>query len=139
MIDKFAIAKALNDEARNVITPLPDIELISEGEQFTPKANKAYIKESVLFNTDNAIGLGDNSSDISFSIYQLMVITPRSNKGAKWQALALVRDLQTQLYRGLTLQHNGQKLRIKTTSVSPLLPDKTHFTYALSINFSAIG
>ena len=70
MINKFNIAKALINKAIQVSDDNA-YELVSDGKSYSSDPNTTYIEEMVLYGEDQSIGIGDDSSDIQFGIYQL--------------------------------------------------------------------
>lgn len=138
MINKFNIAKALFDKAEQVSNDNSYL-LIAEGQKHESEPNETYVEERVLYGGDNSVGLGDDSSDIQFGIYQINVNTPKAEKGGKWAGLKIASVYQTEFIKGLTLSFDGQGLRIKSTSVAKMMQSKTHYIHILSIVYSVIN
>lgn len=138
MIDKFNIAKALFDKAEQVSNDNSYI-LIAEGESHESNPNETYVKEMVIYGDDNSVGLSDNSSDIQFGIYQLMINTPKSEEGGKWSGLKIAGVYQSDFVKGLELSFGGQMIRLKNSSVKPMGSDNTHFMHILSMVYSVIN
>ncbi len=136
MISKFDLSKALRNQAV-IVAAANDYTLVANGEAFTPDVNSSHIVESVLYGDDNSIGLADNSSSISFGIYQLSVHSPKTQ--SKYVGLAIVDVLQTSFSKGLELTSNSQMVRIKTASLSPMMETDTHLIHHLSLDFTVIN
>lgn len=137
MINKMYVAQALKLQAKTATDAL-SVTLIGGDKGYQPTPTQTLVIESPLFGDDEAIGVGDDSSDLQTGIYQLDVLTPKVN-GNKWQALNLATQINQYFTRGTELTKSGQKVRIKNTNTSSLIQDDTHFRYALSITFTVIN
>lgn len=138
MIDKFKLAKALNELA-SATALAATVDFVNEGESYDPDVNKAYIEEFVLYGSDNVVGLADDSDDIQFGFYQININTPKANTGAKWQGLAIAGNYQLAFKRGVELLNGGQMVRMINSSLVPMDATETHYTHILSIKYSVIG
>lgn len=136
MIKKFDLAKALRNQA-DIVATANSYVLVANGEGFEPDINNSHIEEIVLFGDDNSVGLSDLSSNIQFGIYQLSVHSPKHK--TKWAGLKIIDVLQASFVKGLELTFDGQMVRIKTTSLAPMMQNDTHLIFHLSITFSIIN
>lgn len=136
MISKFNLAKALRNEAK-IVADANSITLVGNGEGFSPDVNQTFIEEIVLFGDDNSVGLGDESSDVQFGIYQLSVHSPINQ--TKWAGLQIIDILSAHFVRGLKPIFGGQKAVVTTASVSPMMKSETHLIFHLSVTFSVIN
>jgi hypothetical protein len=137
MINKFSVAKALGDKLKDVCID-NSFTLIPQGESIETSVTGSYVRDFVLYGDDNPVGLDDASSDIMLGIYQINLLTPLTENGGKWVSLTNAVIIQTAFIRGLTLTHNSQSLRIKSTSLTQLSKTETHYVHVLSVNFSVI-
>lgn len=137
MISKHDLAKALATKCKEIADDNSYL-LIAEGIPYSPTVDATYIKEAVLYGSDNANALNDDSSDYMIGIYQLSIYTPRSSLSGKYDDLAISEVFQTGFKRGTELTYNNQSLRIKTSTLRPMDFSDTHFLHILSISFNVI-
>ena len=138
MINKFNIAKALLNKAKQVSTDNGYL-LIPESQKHEPSPGETYAQEMVLYGDDNSIGISDNSSDVQFGIYQLNINTPKSESGGKWSGLTISSVYQAGFSKGLELAFGGQSLKIKSASLSTMMQNDTHYIHILSVKYSVIN
>jgi hypothetical protein len=136
MINKFNLAKALRDQS-DIVATANSYVLVGNGEGFESDVDASHIEEIVLYNDDDSVGLGNNSSDIQIGIYQLSVHSPKSEK--KWAGLVIIGVLNDHFVRGLKPSFGGQEVIIETASLSPMMQNDTHLIHHLSVKFSVIN
>lgn len=136
MIGKFNLAKAFRNEA-DIVADANSYTLVGNGQGFTPDVNESHIEEIVLFGDDESVGLGNNSSNVQFGIYQLSVHSPIHDK--KWTGLQIIDVLSAHFKRGLEPAFGGQKAVVTIASVAPMMKNDTHLIFHLSITFSVIN
>lgn len=136
MISKFNLAKALRNEAK-IVADANSITLVGNGEGFSPDVNQTFVEEIVLFGDDSSVGLGDESSDLQFGIYQLSVHSPINQ--TKWAGLQIIDILSAHFVRGLKPIFGGQQAVVTIASVAPMMKSETHLVFHLSITFSVIN
>jgi len=138
MINKFDLSKALFDHAKSIAVA-NSLKLVPDGEEYETKPDETYLREFVLFGKDDSIGLSDNSKDIQFGIYQINIYIPKIFEGSKWLALKTSEYFQSGFKKGTTLTRNNQSVRMKNSYLNRLDPERDHFVYALSIQYSIIN
>lgn len=138
MIDKYSIAKALLNKTKEVADDNSYL-LVVDGENYTPDVNTTYVQEFALFGDDVSVGLSDNSSDFQVGVYQININTPKAQAGAKWLGLNMASVFQSQFKKGLELDFNGQMIRIKNTSIAPLIKSETHLSNIISVTYTVIN
>lgn len=138
MISKRDLNIALLTQA-DVAATGTGYEMLAQMQEYTEQVNQGYIREALLVGDDQPMGLSFNSCSYQFGIYQLMINTPRVKESDQLDALAITDKIQGEFPRGLKLTHNGQSLRITTSSVRKLDPTDTHLKTALSVGFSVIN
>lgn len=135
MINKFDLAKALNNQAK-IVTDANSWVLVANGQDFTPDVNNIHVREFVLYGDDNG-GLANDSSDIQIGIYQLSVYTPKTL--TKWRGLQVIDILQASFSKGLKLIFNNQMVVIINSSLEHMDINDNHIIHHLSIRFSVIN
>tara|TARA_R110002096_G_scaffold379758_2_gene573753 strand:- start:3814 stop:4230 length:417 start_codon:yes stop_codon:yes gene_type:complete len=138
MINKYSIAKALLNQAKQVSTDNSYL-LIREGQKHESNPNETYVEERVVYGGDTSVGLSDASSDFQLGIYQLNIYTPKAEESAKWMGLEIAGVYQTGFHKGLQLTYENQMLRLRNTTIEPMQENDTHYIHILSAVFSVIN
>lgn len=136
MISEFSIAKALRDKADIVATAIP-VTLTGADVGFKPKPDQTYVEERVGYGPTNSVGISDSSSDLQIGIYQLSTFTPKTEP--KWNGLDITDKLALGFPKGTELIHNSQMVRIKESSLTPMMQNDTHLIHVLTVTYSVIN
>lgn len=137
MINEFNLAKAFRDKLKEITSH----KVVSPSENYMPKPNETYIKQSVA-NGDYTITISPNDSDSMQGFYQINVYTPIANK--EWFLLKLVDTIKLGWGKGFSSNVNfgGQKVSISNVNVSPGVMKNeqgTHLFKVVDVYFTVIG
>ena len=135
MINKFTVAKVFNDKA---LAASGAVRFVSMIEEYSPEIDTPYIKESLLYGSDESLGTASSDSDIARGVYTLTVYTPKINKGAKWQCLALIDELNASMPK-FTQLNESPSIMLREAITGPTTTGETHISCDLDIRFTVIG
>lgn len=135
MINERAVSQALLTQLKTVVG-LPFL-VVDGGTSYTPNPTVAYCKEYDLSGDTFGQTVSNDGVQRKDGIYQVDVFTPKN--GGKWAGLEVCAIIQTAFARGVVLTSDGQKVKIKDASRSPVRYDNTHQILSLSIGYTALS
>lgn len=135
MINERAISQALLTQLKTVVG-LPNL-VVDGGKEYTPNPTVPYCKEYDLSGDTFGQTVTNGGMQRKDGIYQVDVCTPKN--GGKWAALETCALIQTVFARGVVLTNDGQSIKIKDASRSPVRYDSTHQIISMSIGYTALS
>jgi len=135
MINERAVSQALLTQLKTVIG-LPHL-VVDGGTAYTPSPTVSYCKEYDLSGDTFGQTVANDGVQRKDGIYQVDVFTPKN--GGKWAGLETCALIQTAFSRGLVLTNDGQKVKIKDASRSPVRYDNTHQIISISVGYTALS
>jgi hypothetical protein len=137
MIDDFKTAKELLDKTQ-AFADSEGINLAIHGAQFKPDPGVEYLKESLLQNNTDTVGLDSSSIDMQLPIYQVEVYTPKGF--GKFQNYDICNSIKSEFPRNSFIVNDSeQSVMINNVSASPLIANETHNITVISIELTVIA
>lgn len=130
-VNQFSVAKALLDQLNTIESgTLPVVP-----QDGAPTDGSQYITEFVLPSDESPADLQTGSRQNG--VYQVDVRTPKSN--GKWQNLAVVGTVKGAFVQSQIYSHNGQDVKIRWISTSPMRAVGQYWVTSVSVNYVAFG
>lgn len=118
------------------ISGLPAIA--NENISFTPAVNAPYLREAVLFNTTDNLGLAVDSAERQDGIYQIDVLAPKNT--SKFTALGYCDLLLNGFARQVSALVDGDtKINLEGAYVSPARGEGEFFVYSVSARWTVVA
>lgn len=109
-----------------------------ENKTFVPNTNNPYLRETVLFNTTDNLGLAVDSAERQDGIYQIDVLVPKNT--SKFKALGYCDLLLNGFARQVSALADGDtKINIEGAYVSPARVEGEFFVYSVSARWTVVA
>lgn len=137
MISSFKTAQALVNKLDAFCT-LKGLNIVVFGSTETLDTTQTYIKEHLLDNDEDSVGMSGASSDVEFPIYQIDILTPKNM--TKWKNKEVSDLVKAEFKKAEFVLNDGeQSVQIQSTGKSSVIFDDTHAISSLSVNLTVIA
>ncbi len=129
MISEFKTAQFLTAKLQ-AFAALHSYRLAVQGAKFEPAVDEIYLKETLLANRNEQLGVGFDSCGKQLPIYQIDVYTPK-DKGGKYPALSIGDLLTAEFKRGPIIFDDGSQTIQITNSSAEIMPANTTHNWCM--------